>query len=70
MKTIKEWLHELPEPYRIRALHNVKESFELLEITEDSLIEALSGAFVWSTTKEGYEFWSKFVEELYLEKYR
>lgn len=64
-KTIREWLSELPEPYRSLALKN----YELLndemdlQIKEDTpekdMRGALSGAYVWEQTKEGYDFWHK-----------
>lgn len=56
-KTIKEWLEELPEPYRTQALNNADEV--LLECTEETQSEALKGAFMWFTTEEGHDYWSQ-----------
>lgn len=62
MKTIKEWLEELPEPYRTQALensdiiHNNNKS--------DSLPSALDMAFNWPQTNQGWEYWHKLFSEL------
>lgn len=61
-KTIKEWLEDLPEPYRTQALNNTDE--DLLEITEETQSEALNTAFWWSETKEGHDYWSQLSETL------
>lgn len=55
MKTIREWLNDLPEDIRVRAFRNAKP--ELIELEKSNLERALSGAFVWSDTIEGHEFW-------------
>jgi hypothetical protein len=54
-KTIKEWLEELPDGYRERALTNYAASGP----KEESLIDALYNAFVFGESKEGREFWFK-----------
>lgn len=55
MKTVKEWLEELPEPYRSQALKNTKE--ELLKIEEVSADQAVFGAFRWDKTPQGFQYW-------------
>lgn len=54
-KTIKQWLEELPQGYRERALKNFKgRSSTRIYPTMDS---ALFAAFVWEGTEEKHEFW-------------
>ena len=55
-KTIKEWLEELPDGYRERALNHAANNTRELAI-EKSIDGALAGGFVWKETLEGKEFW-------------
>ena len=55
-KTIKEWLSELPEPYRTKAIENCKASER---VRPSSLKEALCGAFSWLDTPQGYDYWAE-----------
>lgn len=57
MKTIREWLEELPQPYRGQALANMRPQNK--DIEENTLQDGLQGAFVWSKTKEGRRYWQK-----------
>lgn len=57
MKTIREWLEELPEPYRTQAIDNTME--RELSQAEPSMHEAILGAFVWEETIEGFYYWAK-----------
>lgn len=52
MKTIKQWLEELPEPYRTQALENYENN------KVQSLSFALINAFEWYDTPEGIEYWA------------
>lgn len=55
-KTVKEWLQELPEPYRTKALkYAALEGSE--NLTLPSMTEALRYAFRWSQTVQGTEYW-------------
>jgi predicted Rossmann fold nucleotide-binding protein DprA/Smf involved in DNA uptake len=54
MKTIKEWLMDLPEPVRSRAL---KYGQELHWVNQNSLQSALGTAFTWHETEESGEYW-------------
>jgi hypothetical protein len=57
-KTIKQWLSELPEPYRTEALHNLEVCpWYGPEAAKDSLSEALSIGFWWDCTKRGLDYW-------------
>lgn len=59
-KTIREWLNELPDPYRSRAIMNAENYHKpFLDESEINLREAVLGAFVWYETPEGDEFWSR-----------
>ena len=55
MKTIKEWLEELPEPYRTRAIENTGE--KRLSMYAVSLPEAIAGAFAWIDSPQGDIYW-------------
>jgi hypothetical protein len=55
MKTIKEWLSELPDGYRERALKYAKQS--KLDIETGRMGFALSKAFPWKYTNESFDFW-------------
>lgn len=53
-KTIKEWLEELPDGYRERALANCDRA----EDVASSMDEAIYCAFDWNHTSEGVDFWA------------
>lgn len=55
MKTIREWLEELPEPYRTQALNNADnlDSKALFK----SLYNVLQEAFIWEESPEGGNYW-------------
>ena len=57
MKTIREWLQELPDGYRERAL--VQADAEALDAPNADMSEALYGFKTWADTEEGFEFWSE-----------
>ncbi len=57
-KTIKEWLEELPEPYRTQALLNI-ENRSRKNLIMSSLKNALNFAFDWDNSKEGFDYWAK-----------
>lgn len=60
MKTIREWLETLPDGIRERAIKNAEDSkWDVLGQCDDSLSQALRGAFIWSDTKENHAFWSE-----------
>lgn len=64
-KLIKEWLEELPEPYRTQALEIYHTQWSDTENpSTESLDQALITAFVWEMTPQGYEYWNKLHEEL------
>ena len=62
MKTIKEWLEELPEPYRTQAINNTSEQNSLK--LKSSLSDAIYSAFAWSKTPEGLQYWLDFKNTL------
>lgn len=53
-KTILEWLQELPDEYRDKAISNNQSSEKE---TEQRLSAALFRAFAWAETPEGYDYW-------------
>jgi hypothetical protein len=57
MKTNAEWLINLPEPYRLKAIRNAERD-DMLGMKSSSLEAALL-AFVWETSPEGHAYWKK-----------
>lgn len=68
-KPIREWLEELPEPYREQALHNVEEygNRELYNIDTaapvDNMSTALMCAFFFAESPEGSTYWIDFINK-------
>lgn len=62
MKTIKEWIEELPEPYRTRSIENTED--ELLLERVESLKRAVKCAFVWRNSTQGHQYWEDFYDTL------
>ena len=61
IKTLGEWLEELPVEVRVKAIVNTwaqDGTQEVLDVPESDLYNALSGAFKWDETPEGHEYWS------------
>lgn len=56
MKTIEQWLNELPEPYRSQALENVDEQQKKMMCV--NILSAID-IFIWSKTKQGHKYWEK-----------
>jgi hypothetical protein len=54
-KTVKEWLMELPDGYRERALENMYE--ENKSIVVRNMEDAINRAFTWEESQEGDVFW-------------
>lgn len=54
-KTIKQWLEELPQGYRERALKNFKGRSSIN--IYPTMASALCAAFIWSSTEEKHDFW-------------
>lgn len=59
MKTIKEWLQELPEPYKTKTLYYRENASTLFKDNKyaRSHGDALDNAFEWSKTEEGEQYW-------------
>ena len=54
-KTTTEWLKELPDGIREKALANQTNTNQEYECLSDALL----AAFVWGTSREGFSFWQK-----------
>ena len=67
-KTIREWLQELDEEHKDKALANFDKYIQngvLSADTEaDNLDEALLGAFYWDDTPEGLHYWMEVSESI------
>lgn len=59
-KTVREWLEELPEPYRSQALENIAnpdcQPDPDFKCEQDT---SVSAAFVWGRTPQGHHYWGK-----------
>ncbi len=66
MKTIKEHLETLPEPYRSQALENYNPRFLGDDPPQkfEQVSEALIYAFDWTESPEGEEYWDKYQDSL------
>lgn len=62
MKSIREWLELLPEPYKGQALTN-SGGKESLDLEENTLFDALASAFIWNESAEGEEYWRTLAED-------
>ena len=58
LRTIENWLQDLPEPYRSQALKNMW--WEDAHTAAHSLEYALHQAFNWSKSPEGYKYWHNY----------
>lgn len=54
-KTVKQWLEQLKEPYKTKAINNTKDN--VLNLTAFSLHSALMMAFVFHSSFEGNDYW-------------
>ena len=54
-KTIFNWLAELKQPYKTKAIDNT--SPNNLTYERNSLHQAVLGAFEWDKSPEGDEYW-------------
>lgn len=59
MKTIKEWLDQLPQPQRHEAINNVinQHGAIALENKVRSLTKAIQWGFDWDRSPEGAQYW-------------
>lgn len=64
MKTIKEWLNELPESIRREAFNNEPKHISTVvwETPSTSMYDAIMGAFVWKDTLQGHDYWARIAE--------
>lgn len=69
MKTLRQYLEELPEPYRTEALNNA-DRYLLDEEWVPSSSEVthntpLSHSFIWQGTPQGHEYWEEANNKFY-----
>jgi len=69
MKPTIEFLNELPDEYRDRAIENFKALYgnSWPDPQSDSVYDALTGAFVFSETPQGKDYWWGIADK-YLDK--
>jgi hypothetical protein len=54
-KTIREWFNTLPADQCKKAIKN---SGDILEMKVSSLAGAISAAFEWAKSPEGFDYWA------------
>ena len=64
-KTIEEWLSELPDGYRERAMENRKKFPYKGNTTATSLDDAILNGFWWGETPEKHNFWQQVYDYFY-----
>ena len=57
-KTIREWLEQLPEPYRSRAIGQIDTWFGMPCGSIHNVADAISWFADWNKTKEGAAYWT------------
>lgn len=57
MKTVDQWLRELPMENRNKAIQNITSSIMLKGYKVGSLSAALKMAFWWKASPEGHNYW-------------
>lgn len=62
-KTIHQWILTI-EDHNIRRAILMRATQESLADSADTLYEAMSGAFDWSETKEGFAYWANIADDL------
>lgn len=62
MRTIENWLQDLQEPHKSKALANMW--WEDADKQERSLSEALRQAFNWTMSPEGGKYWYAVYQDL------
>lgn len=59
-KTVREWLEELPEPYRSQAIENlVKYPLPRSKCFFKKMEDALLHGFDWDLTPQGFSYWHR-----------
>jgi hypothetical protein len=61
-KKIREWLNELPQEIKEKALANT--SSAVADTDEPSLSEAIAASFSWGNSPEGHDYWSDIYKSL------
>jgi hypothetical protein len=59
----EEWFNLLPQDIKDKAIHNTPD-YMLEYCGFNTLEECMYGAFSWSRSKEGFEFWSNFFKSI------
>jgi hypothetical protein len=67
MKTIKEWLMELPEPVRSRALKYELKPISYWDDKVKDIHTAVRSAFNWDKTEEDLYYWVRVSDGEYAE---
>lgn len=68
MKTIKQWIEELPEPYKTQAFANAdkckdKDTVDVMKLVSNPM-SAISSIFYFWETPEGGPYWQNYIEFL------
>jgi hypothetical protein len=70
MKTLHQWLMELPEPIKTKALLNIDRQRRGKWVGHEcrDLSEAINMAFFWDKTPEGHFYWLQIAEGQFSDK--
>lgn len=52
-----------PEPYKTQAIENTPDACISYKVINADV--ALSGAFIWRHSPQGFDYWSRFSEKLF-----
>ena len=64
-KTIREWFKKLPVKIRRKAIKNTLRNWpDSLNSKKKSLKYALTNAFPWKKSPEGFEYWNKIMKNI------
>lgn len=55
MKTIKEHINQLQQPYRIQAINNTP--VKVLNKECEDIFQAIADAFIWTDSPQGNRYW-------------
>jgi hypothetical protein len=57
MKTVFEWMQEIPEPHRAKAIKNISNGVFIRGTKVSSITAAIKTAFWWAKSPEGHYYW-------------
>lgn len=64
MKTVRQWLEQIEEPYRTKALTNMHKcnGNHVADLQQSTISDALMCAFSWENSNEGFIYWNNLIK--------